>query len=199
MPDPLMQLTAAMAAHLSQLSARETAIQEALDQLVRSVRHARRQVFSAASHDYAVLVARAVEVGRQSSVAGIATHLLPVHASLPWVYHYPRLADDDRSSRIAFAELIGPDGPLQAPDCRVGFTVMAEGTTYPMHSHPAVELYLVIAGHAQWCTPTSDRIMPPGELVLHRSSEPHAMQTFDEPLLALWGWTGEINAPATYV
>jgi quercetin dioxygenase-like cupin family protein len=127
--------------------------------------------------------------------------LLPVHGSLPqpWVYHYPRLADDDPGTRIAFAELIGPDGPLEAPDCRVGFTVMAEATTYPLHYHPAVELYWVIAGNAQWQTPTSDRIVPPGDLVLHRSNEPHAMRTFDEPLLALWGWTGEIDAPAIYL
>jgi quercetin dioxygenase-like cupin family protein len=199
MTDPLIELTGAIASHLSQVSEPEAAIQDAVGHLLQSARHARRQAFSAASHGYAALVARAVELGRNACVAGIATHLLPVHGSMPWVYHYPHAVDDDRSTRIAFAELIGPDGPLLAPDCRVGFTVMAPDTTYPMHCHPAVELYLVVAGNARWQTPSRDRMVPPGEFVLHRSNEPHAMRTYDEPLLALWGWTGEIDAPAAYL
>ena len=61
------------------------------------------------------------------------------------------------------------------------------------------ELYLVLGGSAKWQTPTSDRCVPPGEFVLHRSNEPHAMHTFDEPLLALLSWSGDIDAPAAYV
>jgi quercetin dioxygenase-like cupin family protein len=199
MTDPLLELTGAIAIHLSQAHEADAAVQDALSQLLQSARHARRQAFSASSHGYTKLVARAAELGRHSGLVGIATHLLPVHDSLPWQYHYPHSPDDDLSTRIAFAELIGPDGPLQAPDCRVGFTVMAAGTTYPMHSHPALELYLVIAGNARWQTARSDRIVPPGEFVLHPSNEPHAMRAFDEPLLALWGWSGEIDAPAVYI
>lgn len=200
MLDPLLQLTDGIAGHLAQLTATESTKQIALASLRQSVQNARRQSFPAPLHTYAALVSRAIESGRHSSVAGIAALFAPVHSSLPWVYHYPlRRDDEDLGSRIAFAELIGPDGPLQAPNCRVGFTVMAEHTTYPLHSHPAIELYLVVSGNAQWQTPTSDAMIPPGDLVLHRSNEPHAMRTFDEPLLALWGWTGNIEAPAIYI
>ena len=194
-----MQLTAAIAARVGRITAVDPAVQRPLANLMQSARHARHQPFNVPSHGYEELVAGALATAPASSVTDIAACLQPVYRALPWVYHYARAADDDLSARIAFAELIGPDGPLIAPDCRVGFTVMAEQTTYPMHRHPAVELYLVMTGNARWRTPTSDRIVPPDELVLHRSNEPHAMRTFDEPLLALWGWTGNIDAPALYI
>lgn len=177
----------------------ESGIQGPLKNLLLSARCARRQAYSPPLHGYSELVAGTLSKAQASGVAAIVGSLMPVYRELPWVYHYPRSPDDDVSAKIAFAELIGPDGPLMAPGCRVGFTVMADQTLYPMHCHFAVELYLVIIGNARWYTPNSDRMVPPRELVLHRSSEPHAMQTFEEPLLALWGWTGNIDAPATYL
>jgi len=35
--------------------------------------------------------------------------------------------------------------------------------------------------------------------VLHRTNQPHAMRTFAEPLLALYGWRGDIDTPAFYL
>jgi mannose-6-phosphate isomerase-like protein (cupin superfamily) len=138
--------------------------------------------------------------GAEARFAGITVVLAKVRERLPWVYHYPpRSAEPGLSTRIAFAELIGPDGPMLARGVRVGLTLIAPHTVYPMHAHPAVELYWVISGHASWATHAGDRIAPPGDFVLHRSGEPHAMRTSQEPLLALWGWSGDIDAPATYV
>jgi quercetin dioxygenase-like cupin family protein len=119
---------------------------------------------------------------------------------LSWHYHYAaRPGEADLADRIAFAELIGPSGPLDAPDCRVGFTLMAPETFYPLHAHPAIELYWVLSGDAQWTTPGADRMVPPGAFVLHRSNEPHAMRTFGAPLLALYAWRGAIEVPAFYL
>lgn len=199
-PEPLLRLTRAIEAHMARASPPSPAMRNAITHLVEALRRAIPQPAAASARDYTVLVQRAVETARHSPAADIALHLLSVQRSLPWVYHYtPRSADEDLGDRIAFAELAGPDGAMSAPHCRVGFTVVAERTIYPMHSHPAVELYLVLGGTAKWQTPTSDRCVPPGEFLLHRSNEPHAMRTFDEPLLALWSWSGDIDAPAVYV
>jgi quercetin dioxygenase-like cupin family protein len=119
---------------------------------------------------------------------------------LPWHYHYkPRDDAPDLASRIAFAELIGPRGPLTAPECRIGFTVMAPHTVYPLHRHPAVELYLVISGTAEWIAPPSQHHAPPGSYILHGTNQPHAMRTTAEPLLALYAWSGDLESPATYI
>lgn len=200
MTNPLLDLTNTIAAQIERLDAPDPAMRESLAHLLESVRLARPQSYHARRHAYAPLVARALGSGQGGRGQEILERLSPVHASLPWTYHYvPRSAAEELGDRIAFAELIGPDGPLLAPHCRVGFTLLAEQTIYPLHNHPAVELYLVLAGNAQWSTPTSERRVPPGDLVLHKSDESHSMRTFDEPLLALWAWRGDIDSPAVYV
>jgi mannose-6-phosphate isomerase-like protein (cupin superfamily) len=149
---------------------------------------------------YHVLLTQIVADAPRPAVAAVMRALAAVREGLPWTYHYaPRSGEEDLADRIGFAELIGPDGPMGAPEVRVGLTLMAPHTVYPMHAHPAVELYWVIAGAARWTTPHADRIVPPDQFVLHRSGEPHAMRTFEEPLLALWGWSGDVDTPARYV
>jgi quercetin dioxygenase-like cupin family protein len=154
--------------------------------------------------DFAAILTPAIAAGLHHPAAGIAAALAALPSPLPWRYSYPPRpgapADAaDLAERIAFAELIGPRAPLDAPGCRAGFTLIAPGTFYPLHAHPAIELYLVISGHAQWTIPNAERIVPPGEYVLHRASQPHAMRSFAEPLLALYGWRGDIDTPAFYL
>jgi mannose-6-phosphate isomerase-like protein (cupin superfamily) len=149
------------------------------------------------SRDYARLLCSALSLQPQDPISQALARL---PSSLPWYYHYDtRPGEADLSNHIAFAELVGPDGDMDAPDCRVGFTLMAPNTFYPLHAHPAVELYFVIAGTAEWRAGDTARQVPPGELVLHRSSEPHSMRTFAEPLLALWSWSGDLDTPAYYL
>jgi quercetin dioxygenase-like cupin family protein len=152
---------------------------------------------ASSSPDYAAILQGAALAARNQPTAGIAAAL---PSGLPWHYSYPSQPGSAAlAERIAFAELIGPIGPLFAPDCRVGFTLMAADTLYPLHAHPAVELYLVIAGHAEWSVPGSQRIVPPGDFVLHHEDQPHQMRSFDEPLLALYGWQGDITTPPRYL
>ncbi len=198
--DSLLELADAIGGYIAKANVPSGAIDEAKGHLLQLTECAQCQPFTGATKDYGSLVQAAVENARHAPVADVADHLLPVHDSLPWVYHYePRSVEEDLGGRVAFAELIGPDGPMRGSRGRVGFTVMAPQTLYPMHSHPAVELYLVLTGIAKWWTPTSNRRVLPGEFVLHRSNEPHAMQTFDEPLLALWSWSGDVDTPAVYL
>jgi mannose-6-phosphate isomerase-like protein (cupin superfamily) len=119
---------------------------------------------------------------------------------LVWRYGFAtQPGEADLSDRIAFAELIGPEASLFSPACRIGFTLMAPYTFYPLHAHPAVELYCVILGEAEWQTPKSARILPAGATVLHPSNLPHAMRSFREPMLALYGWRGDIDTPPHYL
>jgi len=192
----------AIAAHLEHLPPMDGEIDVEVSHLRRSARQAvARHGFDAVpGRDYTAILDAAVASGRAHGIARIAEALANLSAPLPWHYHYaPRPGEADLAGRIAFAELIGPDAPLDAPACRIGFTLMAPETFYPLHAHPAIELYLVIAGHARWTTPDTDRIVPPGEFVLHRSDQPHAMHTHAEPLLALYGWRGDLETSAYYL
>jgi quercetin dioxygenase-like cupin family protein len=195
-----------IAAHLASAPSSTEEIDAAVQHLRRSAGVAvpREGFVAMPGRDHAAILAPAIAAGLDHGAADIAAALAALPTPLVWHYHYaphPGSPPDaeDLAERIGFAELIGPRAPLTAPACRVGFTLLAPATCYPQHAHPAIELYLVISGHAQWTTPGDERIVPPGAFVLHSASKPHAMRTFAEPLLALYGWRGDIDTPAFYL
>lgn len=104
--------------------------------------------------------------------------------------------EDSFFDNEAWCEMIGPDGLIACEDVRVGLLIMGPGLTYPPHRHPATEWYHVLSGTGQWAQgsrPAQPRT-PPAAL-FHRSDEPHAMTTHQEPVLALWNWVGALTTP----
>jgi quercetin dioxygenase-like cupin family protein len=196
---PFLSVAQAIAAYLAQTSAPTADVETEF----RHMRTCAAAAVARPNFDPGPIRDRAALLSAAIAAAGdntIAASLATLPAQLPWHYHYAARANEpDLANRIAFAELIGPAAPLTAPACRIGFTLMAPDTFYPLHAHPAIELYLVISGHARWTTPDTDRIAPPGDFVLHRSNEPHAMRSFAAPLLALYGWRGDIDTAAFYL
>jgi quercetin dioxygenase-like cupin family protein len=82
----------------------------------------------------------------------------------------------------------------------LGFTLIAPHTNYPAHAHPAIELYLVVAGAASWRLGDAQaEIRPPGSVIVHPSRAPHAMITGAGPLLALFTWRGDLVTSPAYV
>ena len=134
----------AIAAYLARAPSATDEVDAAVQHLCRSAQQAvpRRGFAAAPGRDHAVILAPAIASGLNHMASAIAASLAALPGALPWYYHYaPRPGAADLAERIAFAELIGPDGPLTAPACRVGFTLMAPATFYPLHAHPAIELY----------------------------------------------------------
>jgi mannose-6-phosphate isomerase-like protein (cupin superfamily) len=199
MNEPLAALCHAIIHGLPKVGLASKDLQACVDLLGRSLDTAVARPIAdrTPGRDYSRLLNQALTLQPQDPIS-LAMTKLP--GPLPWYYQYAtRPGESDLAGNIAFAELIGPDGDMDAPDCRVGFTLMAPDTYYPLHAHPAVELYFVISGNAEWRAGEATRRVPPGELVLHRSSEPHSMRTFAEPLLALWSWSGDLDTPAYYI
>ena len=192
MGDPYSALTRAIAAQLP-----PPPMAPSVEHLRRSVEAAvpRPGFTSAAARDYHAILQAAVTLGQREGMTQIAAAVAQV-PPLPWDYQYP---EQGLAEQIGFAELIGPDGPMDAPLCRVGFTLIAADTSYPLHAHPAVELYWVVAGRAQWSQSQTERMVAPGEFILHGSNEPHAMRTFAEPLLALYCWSGDLQTAPHYL
>ncbi len=117
----------------------------------------------------------------------------PELASLPWTdggFSLPAAI----KGRNAYAELIGPEGPVVSAKCRFGLYLQAPDCLYPPHSHAAEELYLLISGPVEWQLDDSTPFTPPGSgLVHHLPWQKHAMRTGASPLLALWAWLGDIR------
>ena len=101
---------------------------------------------------------------------------------------------EEFSKRIFASEIIGPKGIIDNPSMRVGLLLQLDHVPYPKHWHSAEELYLVLLGEAHWSLDNgSSEVRSPENFVHHKSNQPHSMTTSDEPLLAMWGWTGDID------
>jgi quercetin dioxygenase-like cupin family protein len=139
----------------------------------------------------------ALDLGRSGSEAGLAISIAALAPALHWTYSYP---DRSLAGQIAFSQIVGRRGLRRGESLHIGLTLIAPHVAYPPHAHPAVELYLVIAGTARWqrgLEPPAPQ--PPGSIVLHASNVPHAMTTGDEPLLAIWTWRGDLDSPSRYL
>ena len=98
------------------------------------------------------------------------------------------------SQEISVTEFIGPNGIFENPNVRIGLLLQSPEIHYPRHWHTAEELYYIISGTAKWATDDEkEKPYQPGNFVHHMSGQTHNMTTCSEPLLALWGWTGDID------
>ena len=112
---------------------------------------------------------------------------------LPWTDRGFGLPPGIRG-RNAYAELIGPSGPMVSDECRFGFYLQAPDCLYPAHSHAAEEFYYILSGSAEWRVGVAGTFVPRvPDLVHHHPWQLHEMRTGQSPLLAMWIWTGDIS------
>ena len=127
--------------------------------------------------------------------------LEPALPYLPWKYNYePRADIPDLGNQMGWGEILGPEAPYRDEHFCFGFTLLGKNTFYPSHLHPATELYVVLSGHAIWTLDGHTQIRGPGEFILHPSEHIHSMQTENEPMLALYTWSGkDVKTLSKYV
>lgn len=90
--------------------------------------------------------------------------------------------------------IIGQGGPFSAPGYAAFMVYMPAGLDYPDHHHPAEEMYVVLAGQAEFrLAGAAPRIGAPGDHIFHPSMAPHAMTTHEHPVLALVLWRGDLE------
>jgi hypothetical protein len=99
-----------------------------------------------------------------------------------------------------YAILAGPRGMVDSAELALGVLLLGPGTHYPSHHHPAVEIYVVISGTAEWQRGHEPwRREPPGRVIRHETMELHATRTLAEPLLAAYLWRGDLATDARIV
>lgn len=121
---------------------------------------------------------------------------------LYWRVAYPNHDEADMVALQAgyfVASIVGPKqidaAPIFSEDVAIYITVMAPGLFYPSHVHKAPELYRVIAGAGQWQKGDGPfTVEPPGAWIVHPTGTRHAMETTDQPLLAMAIWTADLDS-----
>jgi quercetin dioxygenase-like cupin family protein len=130
----------------------------------------------------------------QSSAHPAASAILAVQDRLPWGSNP---VEDNTEAGIAamisVATLMGPEGPIPAPNVRLGLVYMRPDCYYPLHIHDADETYVILGGQALWTAGDDVQMRGPGDMVHHPSLMPHAFRTGPEGFVALWHWSGDIN------
>ena len=99
-----------------------------------------------------------------------------------------------------YAVLAGPGGLVGSGDLALGILILGPGIHYPSHNHPAVEIYVVLAGEAEWQKGEGPwRREKPGTVIRHDSMVSHAMRALGEPLLAAYVWRGDLATHARII
>jgi hypothetical protein len=113
-------------------------------------------------------------------------------------WHYSGLADgrinEDIATKIATAELIGPNGMIYHETVRVGLFMQSANLDYITREHTAEETFIMLCGEGLWSrngAPFERRTS--GEYIHHPSMMPHVSVTQNHPFIAAWRWTGDIG------
>ena len=123
-----------------------------------------------------------------------ARSVLRAQTLLPWGSNpVENNTEEGIAAMISVATLMGPDGPIPAPDVRLGLVYMRPESYYPLHLHDADETYAIIAGQALWTAGDDIRMREAGDVIHHPSLMPHAFRTGSQGFLAIWRWSGDIN------
>jgi hypothetical protein len=110
----------------------------------------------------------------------------------------------DFGDNYGYGVICGPDSgpPALIKDSEIAFGLMLLGpkTHYPLHHHPADELYYTVTGPSFWRAgrdPWGSR--GTGEIIHHPSWMPHATLSGDRPLVLLYIWKGDLETDAVFI
>ena len=119
-------------------------------------------------------------------------------ASYPFDWAPPTSSPDplyvQHSLAKVHVELLGPDGLVKSDKTRLGIYGMKPNAEYGVRTHPAEEIYIMLAGEADW--KRGDAAYAPhraGERSYHPSELPHASRTRDEGFLSVYAWRGDVS------
>ncbi len=169
----------------------------------------RREVIRQSQPVVEAHLAGAVEAADDPHARRLAEAVLAHAPALTWTDSRSGYGNDPRLDHFfdgyGVACFVGPDFrgnrmPYDSDELLIGVTLQAPNLHYPVHAHAAVELYYVIGGRVEWRQGDGQwRRLGPGAFILHESEEPHAMQTRDEPLLALFAWVSDLDSAVRIV
>ncbi len=96
-------------------------------------------------------------------------------------------------------EFLGRDAPFGTDQMRGFMVYQTPGYHYPMHHHPAEEIYLVLAGEAEFHVEGQDsRVLRPGDTQFHDTNQPHALTTHNTPVMAYVLWRGDLTTKPVF-
>lgn len=137
---------------------------------------------------------RSLDNGERDRMASVVKAVAKLRDYLTWRHGYDCMPRGFEN-RYAFAEILGPRGPVVFPDLTLGLVLFAPRTTYLAHHHEGItESYVCLSGAA---SQNDAGVYVPGAMILNQPGHEHAITTSDrEPVLLAYAWTGSREALA---
>ena len=122
---------------------------------------------------------------------------------LRWEQSYRKedgVVPDAMLEGYAFAEIIGKRGPFVSDRIRSGIGIWGPGILYPRHQHQAEEIYVVLAGAAEFKIGADDETRRiAGNVVYVQSNTPHGFRTTDQSLVVYYLWqAGDLRQTSSF-
>ncbi len=119
-------------------------------------------------------------------------------AQLPFEWSPPRTSDDplyaDHSLSKVHVELLGPGGLVKSDTVRLGLYGMHPHSEYGIRTHPAEEIYVMLAGEVFWKLDDAPyALRRANERSHHPSMMPHANKTGESAFMSIYVWHGDIS------
>lgn len=140
----------------------------------------------------------------QSPLAQALAALLPflhITRSKSYMANPP---SDNFGENYGYGVICGPEGgpPVLIRDEEIAFGLMFLGpkTHYPLHHHPADELYYTVTGPSFWRAGAEDWTGHGTDAIIHHPPWlPHATLSADRPLVLLYIWEGDLDTDAAFI
>jgi len=131
---------------------------------------------------------RALDQGRLQRTATAIRAIESVTDDLAWMYGYDRLPKH-LTEKFAYAEIVGPNGPVLSNQLILGLVLFAPKCVYPAHSHDGItESYFCLSGSI---SENDDGVYAPGSLIFNPPGRNHRITVGDrEPCLLAYAWAG---------
>ena len=131
---------------------------------------------------------RALDQGRLQRTATVIRAIESVSDNLSWLYGYEKVPKA-LSKKYAYAEILGPNGPVVSTQLILGLVLFAPKCVYPAHSHEGLtESYFCLSGSV---SENDDGVYAPGSLIFNPPGRDHRITVDDrEPCLLAYAWAG---------
>ena len=115
---------------------------------------------------------------------------------LPWAP--PKTSSDPlyaaHSGFKAHVEVLGPDGLVHSDVVRLGLYGMLPHSEYGIRTHPAEEIYIMLAGSAYWKRDSAPySVLTTAGRSHHPSWMPHASKTTEKAFMSVYAWYGDLS------
>lgn len=111
---------------------------------------------------------------------------------LRWEQSYKKeegLVPDAMLAGYGFTEIIGRQGPFVSERIRAGIAIWGPEIVYPRHRHEAEEVYILLAGSAEFTVGASGKhTHGVGDVIYVESNTPHGFRTTGQSLVVYYLW-----------